>query len=102
MHASLIKLMDNWVRTLIQNDGTVSTPSTIVVVIERLSYVPFSFYSAFLLLKLNRTQMTSHGSSDEGNAQSHTDGLAREGFPRILWEVLQGAGYTTPPQYAVQ
>ncbi len=28
------------------------------------------------------------GSSDEGNAQSHTDGLAREGFPRILWEVL--------------
>jgi hypothetical protein len=46
--------------------------------------------------------MTSHGSSDEGNAQSHTDGLAREGFPRILWEVLQGAGYTTPPQYAVQ
>jgi hypothetical protein len=33
---------------------------------------------------------------------SHTDGLAREGFPRILWEVLQGAGYATPPQYAVQ
>jgi hypothetical protein len=46
--------------------------------------------------------MTSHGSSDEGNALSHTNGLAREGFPRILWEVLQGAGYTTPPQYAVQ
>jgi uncharacterized coiled-coil protein SlyX len=46
--------------------------------------------------------MTSHGSSDEGNALSHTDGLAREGFPRILLEVLQGAGYTTPPQYAVQ
>jgi hypothetical protein len=46
--------------------------------------------------------MTSHGSSDEGNALSHTDGLARESFPRILWEVLQGAGYTTPPLYAVQ
>jgi hypothetical protein len=46
--------------------------------------------------------MTSHGSSNEGNAQSHTDGLAREGFPRILSEVLQGAGYMTPPQYAVQ
>jgi hypothetical protein len=30
------------------------------------------------------------------------DGLAREGFPRILWEVLQGPGYTTPPQYVVQ
>jgi hypothetical protein len=46
--------------------------------------------------------MTSHGSSEGGNAQSHTDGLAREDFPRILWEVLHGAGYTTPPQYAVQ
>jgi hypothetical protein len=46
--------------------------------------------------------MTSHGSSDGGNTQSHTDGLAREGFSHILWEVLQGAGYTTPPQYAVQ
>jgi hypothetical protein len=51
---------------------------------------------------LNHTQMTSHGSSDGGNTQSHTDGLAREGFPRILWEVLQRAGYTTPPQYVVQ
>jgi hypothetical protein len=62
----------------------------------------FLFIILFLLLTLNRTQMTSHGSSDEGNALSHTDGLAREGFPRILWEILQGAGYTTPPQYAVQ
>jgi hypothetical protein len=58
---------------------------------------PFSFIILFLLLTLNRTQMTSHGSSDDGNALSHTDGLAREGFPCILWEVLQGAGYTTPP-----
>jgi hypothetical protein len=62
---------------------------------------PFSFIILFLL-KFNRTQMTSHGSSDDGNALSHTDGLAREGFPRILLEVLQGPGYTTPPQYAVQ
>jgi hypothetical protein len=64
--------------------------------------IPFLFIIPFLLLTLNRTQMTSHGSSDEGNAQSHIDRLAREGFPRILWEVLQGAGYTTPPQYTVQ
>jgi hypothetical protein len=35
--------------------------------------------------------MTSHGSSEGGNAHSHMDGLAREGFPRILWEVLQRA-----------
>jgi hypothetical protein len=64
--------------------------------------IPFYFIVRFLLLTLNRTQMTSHGSSDEGNAQSHTDGLAREGFPRTLWEVLQGASYPTPPQYEVQ
>jgi hypothetical protein len=102
MHASLIKLFNNWVRTLIHDDDKLSTPSTIVVVIERLSCDLFYFIIPFLLLTLNRAQMTSHGSSDEGNAQSHTDGLAREGFPRILWEVLQGAGYTTPPQYAVQ
>jgi hypothetical protein len=98
MHASLIKQINNWVRTLIQNAGKVSTPSTTVVVIERLSCDPFFlFVILFLLLTLNHTQMTSHGSSDEGNAPSHTDELAREGFPRILWEVLQGAGYTTPP-----
>jgi hypothetical protein len=46
--------------------------------------------------------MTSHVPTDEGNAHSHIDGLALEGFPRILWEVLQAAGYTTPPQYVVQ
>jgi hypothetical protein len=46
--------------------------------------------------------MASHVSTEGGNAHSHTDGLAREGFPRIFWEVLQGAGYATPPQYAVQ
>jgi hypothetical protein len=103
MHASLIKLLDNWVKTLIHNNDRLSTPRAIIVVIERLSCDPFLFYTSFSFsLTLNRTQMTSHGSSDEGNAQSHTDGLAREGFPRILWEVLQGAGYTTPPQYAVQ
>jgi hypothetical protein len=88
MHASLIKLLNNWVRTLIHNDDQFKYPNTIVVVIERLSCDPLSFIILFLLLTLNRTQMTSHGSSDEGNAQSHTDGLAREGFPRILWEVL--------------
>jgi hypothetical protein len=53
------------------------------------------FTILFLLLTLNRTQMTSHGSSDDGNALTHTDGLAREGFPRILWEVLQGGSTRT-------
>jgi hypothetical protein len=47
MHASLIKLFNNWVRTLIHNDDKLSTPSTIVVVIERLSCDLFSFYNSF-------------------------------------------------------
>jgi hypothetical protein len=73
-----------------------------VITRERPSFDSFFFYTSFSFsLTLNRTQLTSHGSSDERNAQCHTDELAREGFPRILWEVLQGAGYTTPPQYAV-
>jgi hypothetical protein len=46
--------------------------------------------------------MTSHLPTDGGGTLSHTDGHAQEGFPLILWEVLQGAGYTTPPQYTVQ
>jgi hypothetical protein len=46
MHASLLKLLDNWVRTLIHNSDRLSTPSAIVVVIERLSCDPF-FYSSF-------------------------------------------------------
>jgi hypothetical protein len=46
--------------------------------------------------------MTSHVPTGGGDTLSHMDGLAREGFPLILWEVLQGVGYTTPPQYTVQ
>jgi hypothetical protein len=41
MHASLFKLLDNWVRTLIHNNDRLGTPSAIVVVIERLSCDPF-------------------------------------------------------------
>jgi hypothetical protein len=47
MHASLIKILDNWIRTLIPNNDRLSTPSAIVVVIERLSCDPFLFYSSF-------------------------------------------------------
>jgi hypothetical protein len=46
--------------------------------------------------------MTSHIPTNGGDTLSHMDGLTREGFPLILWEVLQVAGYTTPPQYEVQ
>jgi hypothetical protein len=47
MHASLLKLFDNWVRTLIHNNDILSTPSAIVVIIERLSCDPFLFYNSF-------------------------------------------------------
>jgi hypothetical protein len=81
-----------------------STLCDLIVTFERPSIDPLLFfYNSFSFsLTLTLTQMTSHESSEGGNAHSHTDGLAREGFPRILWEVLQGAGYTTPLQYAVQ
>jgi hypothetical protein len=47
MHASLLKLLDNLVRTLIHANDRLSTPSAIVVVIERLSFDPFLFYNSF-------------------------------------------------------
>jgi hypothetical protein len=47
MHASLIKLLNSWVRTLIHNDDQFKYPNTIVVVIERLSCDPLSFYNFF-------------------------------------------------------
>jgi hypothetical protein len=99
----LLKLLKNLVKTLILDNDRLSTFSDIVVTIKRPSFDPLLFYNSFSFsLTLNHAHMTSHGSSDGGNAHSHTDGLAREGFLRILWEVLQGAGYTTPPQYTVQ
>jgi hypothetical protein len=48
MNASLLKLLDNWVRTLIHDNDRLSTPSAIVVVIERSSIDPFLFYNSFL------------------------------------------------------
>jgi hypothetical protein len=48
MHASLLKLLDNWVRILIHYNDRLSTPSAIVVVIERLSLIPFYFIILFL------------------------------------------------------
>jgi hypothetical protein len=30
-----------------------------------------------------------------------TNGLHWEGFPRLAWETLRAAGYTTPPTYEV-
>jgi hypothetical protein len=48
MHACLLKILDNWVRTLIHYNNRLSTPSAIVVVIERLSLILFYFIILFL------------------------------------------------------
>jgi hypothetical protein len=57
MHASFIKPFNNWVRTLMHEDDKLSTPSAIVIVIERLSLIPFYFYSSssfYLCLTVHR------------------------------------------------
>jgi hypothetical protein len=46
--------------------------------------------------------MTSPTPIEGVDAPYHTDSLAQEGFPLILWGVLQEAGYHVPPQYTVQ
>jgi hypothetical protein len=57
MHASLLKILDNWVRTLTHYNNRLSTPSAIVVIIERLSLIPFLFYNSssfYLRLTVHR------------------------------------------------
>jgi hypothetical protein len=71
-------------------------------------YKFFTFYfSTFVflfstLLTLTFAQMASPTPIEGGDAPYHTGSLAQEGFPLILWEVLQEAGYNAPPQYTVQ
>jgi hypothetical protein len=69
----LLKLLENLVKTLILDNDRLSTFSDVVVTIERPSFDPLLFYNSFSFsLMLNHTQMTSHGSSEGGNTQSHT------------------------------
>jgi hypothetical protein len=46
MHGALIKPFNNWVITLIHKDNKLSIPS--IIVIERLSLIPFIFIVLFL------------------------------------------------------
>jgi uncharacterized coiled-coil protein SlyX len=46
--------------------------------------------------------MTSPTPASEGDTRFSFDFLSHDGFPSILWEVLNSAGYPTPPLYTVQ
>jgi hypothetical protein len=46
--------------------------------------------------------MTSPTPANGGDTRFSSDFLSHEGFPSILWEVLNSAGYPTPPLYTVQ
>jgi hypothetical protein len=46
--------------------------------------------------------MTSPITANGGDTRFSSDFLSHEGFPSILWEVLNSAGYPTPPLYTVQ
>jgi hypothetical protein len=47
-------------------------------------------------------QMNSPTLASGGDTRFSSDFLSRDGFPSILWEVLNSAGYPTPPLYTVQ
>jgi hypothetical protein len=47
-------------------------------------------------------QMTSPTPVNGGDTHFSNDFLSHEGFPSILWEVLNSAGYPMPPLYTVQ
>ena len=46
--------------------------------------------------------MNSPTPASGGDSSFSSDFLSRDGFPSILWEVLNSAGYPTPPLYTVQ
>jgi hypothetical protein len=46
--------------------------------------------------------MTSPTPASGGDTCFSSDFLSHDGFPSILWEVLNSAGYPTPPLYMVQ
>jgi hypothetical protein len=46
--------------------------------------------------------MTSATPASGGGTRFSSDFLSHDGFPSILWEVLNSAGYPTPHLYMVQ
>jgi hypothetical protein len=48
------------------------------------------------------SQMTSPTLANGGDTRFSSDFLSHEGFPSILWEVLNSADYPMPPLYTMQ
>jgi hypothetical protein len=46
--------------------------------------------------------MTSPTATNGGDTCFSSDFLSHDGFPSILWEVLNSTGYPTTPLYTVQ
>jgi hypothetical protein len=46
--------------------------------------------------------MTSPTHANGGDTRFSSDFPSHDGFPSILWEVLNSNGYPTPPLYTVQ
>jgi hypothetical protein len=46
--------------------------------------------------------MTSPTPANGGDTHFSSNFLSHDGFPSILWEVLNSVGYPTPPSYTVQ
>jgi hypothetical protein len=46
--------------------------------------------------------MTSPTPANRGDTRFSSNFISHEGFPSILWEVLNSVGYPTPPLYTVQ
>ena len=45
--------------------------------------------------------MNSPTPASGGDTRFSSDFLSHDGFPSILWEVLNSTGYPTPPLYTV-
>ena len=66
------------------------------------SGLSFSFPSTIIFIFDSLPQMNSPTPASGGDSRFSSDFLSRDGFPSILWEVLNSAGYPTPPLYTVQ
>jgi hypothetical protein len=61
--------------------------------------MPFSWRPDMCYIFVQMTFPVFH--EFDADSMIRTNGLHWEGFPRLAWEALSAAGYTTPPTYRV-